>query len=90
MTTNWTSNLYCGITLKWDYSKQTIELSMPGYVKLTPPTHPQHAPSPFSEPIYGQQVQLTPVPGKTALLNPTEITRLPRNHWCLSLLQQGH
>jgi hypothetical protein len=21
MTTNWTGNLYCGITLKWDYSK---------------------------------------------------------------------
>jgi hypothetical protein len=65
MTTDWTGNLYCGITLKWDYVKQTVELSMPGYVakalqlfQLIPPACLQHAPSPFSEPVYSQQVQL--------------------------------
>jgi hypothetical protein len=84
MTTDWTCNLYCGITIKcWDYTKQTIECSMPGYVakalqrfEPTPPTHAQHAPSPFSGPVYGQQVQLTPVHDETALIDPTEITRL--------------
>jgi hypothetical protein len=26
-------SLYCGITIKWDYNKQTVNLSMPGYVQ---------------------------------------------------------
>ena len=26
------ARLYIGITLKWDYIKQTVDLSMPGYV----------------------------------------------------------
>ena len=30
---DWTGTLYCGITLKCDYSKWTCELSMPGYVQ---------------------------------------------------------
>jgi hypothetical protein len=25
--------LYCGITLKWDYVKRTLDISMPGYIK---------------------------------------------------------
>ena len=29
---DWEANIYIGITLKWDYSKQTVDLSMPGYV----------------------------------------------------------
>ena len=33
MSVDWTGTLYCGITLKWDYGKQTCELSMPGYVQ---------------------------------------------------------
>jgi hypothetical protein len=60
MTTDGTGNLYCDITLKWDYTNRTVELSMPGYAakalqrfEITPPIRPQHAPSPFSEPVYG-------------------------------------
>jgi hypothetical protein len=30
---NWTSNLYCGITLKWNYKKHHVDLAMPAYVK---------------------------------------------------------
>ena len=47
---DWEAKLYIGITLKWDYSKQTIDLSMPGYVtaalqrllhqQKTPGNHP--------------------------------------------------
>ena len=29
---DWEAKLYIGITLKWDYGKQTVDLSMPGYV----------------------------------------------------------
>jgi hypothetical protein len=48
---DWEGQLYCGITMKWDYVKRTADLSMPGYIqaalhKLQHP-HPkreQHAP----------------------------------------------
>ena len=29
---DWEEKLYIGIILKWDYRKQTFDLSMPGYV----------------------------------------------------------
>ena len=29
---DWKAKLYIGITLKWDYIKQTVDLSMLGYV----------------------------------------------------------
>jgi hypothetical protein len=32
MTTDWKGKLYCGISLKWDYVKRNVTLSMPGYV----------------------------------------------------------
>jgi hypothetical protein len=44
-------SLYCGITLKWDYDKQILDISMPGYVikqltkyKHPKPKKPQHCP----------------------------------------------
>jgi endonuclease I len=30
---DWEGQLYCGITLKWDYQCHTVDLSMPGYIK---------------------------------------------------------
>jgi hypothetical protein len=33
VTTDWEGELFCGITLKWDYVNHTVDLSMPGYVK---------------------------------------------------------
>jgi hypothetical protein len=32
LTKDWTGNLYCGITLKWGYDRQTVDISMLGYV----------------------------------------------------------
>jgi hypothetical protein len=29
---DWTGTLYLGLTLKWDYSARTVDISMPGYV----------------------------------------------------------
>ena len=29
---DWEAKLYIGISLKWDYSKRTVDLSIPGYV----------------------------------------------------------
>jgi hypothetical protein len=33
LTKDWTGNLYCGISLDWDYINQTVDTSMPGYIK---------------------------------------------------------
>jgi hypothetical protein len=83
MTFDWTGRVYCGITLDWDYTNRTVALSMPGSVakalqcfEIPLPSHPQHAPSHFAEPIYGRQVQLAPEPNQSEPLNPKEIPRL--------------
>jgi hypothetical protein len=51
VTVDWTSSLFCGITLKLDYSNHTMDLSMPGYVtnaltefNFTPMAKPKHQP----------------------------------------------
>jgi len=33
LTEDWTGNLYCGITLKWDYVNCTVDILMPVYIK---------------------------------------------------------
>jgi hypothetical protein len=33
LTKDWTGNLYCGIQLDWDYNSQTLDISIPGYIK---------------------------------------------------------
>jgi hypothetical protein len=32
LTEDWAGNLYCGMKLSWDYSTQTLHISMPGYI----------------------------------------------------------
>ena len=34
VTTDWERKLYIGIVLKWDHEKGTVQLSMPGYVRV--------------------------------------------------------
>jgi hypothetical protein len=31
---DWTGNLYCGIMLDWDYVGRTVDISIPGYIKM--------------------------------------------------------
>jgi hypothetical protein len=33
LTKDWTGNLYCGITLDWDYVNSTVDISIWGYIK---------------------------------------------------------
>ncbi len=33
LTEDWMGNLYCGISLDWDYINQTVNISMLGYIK---------------------------------------------------------
>jgi hypothetical protein len=32
VTVDWDASLYCGISFKWDYTRQTCDMSMPGYI----------------------------------------------------------
>jgi hypothetical protein len=48
---DWTGAKYCGLTLAWDYTKRTVDLSIPGYIERALqsfqhplPTRPEHAP----------------------------------------------
>ena len=33
LTKDWAGDLYCGISLRWDYVARTLNISMPGYIK---------------------------------------------------------
>jgi hypothetical protein len=64
LTTDWTTMVYSGMTLKWDYKNRTCDISMPGYVsnvlskfKHDAPMHPQHTPYRYVTPIYGAKTQ---------------------------------
>ena len=65
ITIDWEGSVFCGMHLKWDYDKRTVEVNMPGYVKKhldelkhPIPNRPQHAPSKYVQPEYGTKIQL--------------------------------
>jgi hypothetical protein len=77
-----TGELFCGISLKWDYINCIVDLSMPGYVKKNPkcflhtlPAIPQHSPHPFKRIIYGKQKQMAEE-DHTPLLSKAQILKL--------------
>ncbi|KAL7476238.1 hypothetical protein ACHAW6_002113 [Cyclotella cf. meneghiniana] len=35
ISVNWTGELFCGISLNWDYRGKTVNFSMPGYINKT-------------------------------------------------------
>ena len=63
---DWQAQLYIGITLQWDYIKQTVDLSMPEYVSaaLLRFKHirlkPRHSPHKHVSPTYGATIQYAP------------------------------
>ena len=61
---DWHGTKYCGLTLDWDYKKQEVHLSMPGYVekalawlKHEKPRKNQDQPHKHVIPVYGATVQ---------------------------------
>ena len=71
VATDWTGGLYCGITLKWDYTDRTLDISMPGYVEAllvkykhecTKKTHTPYKPAPRK---FGKEAQ-DPLPEDTS------------------------
>jgi hypothetical protein len=85
-TVDWKGQLYCGISLKWDYDQRTVELSMPGYVKAAlhkfqhpAPTVPQHSPYPWNQPQHNTKAsQESIAPDESPLLPATDIKRIQK------------
>ena len=80
-TTDWTSNTYLVITLKWDYINLTCDLSMPGYIAAALhrfqhplPNRPEHSPHRRTEIRYRAPIQFAPTDDTIPLLNSDGIT----------------
>eukprot|EP00804_Cyclotella_cryptica_P015897 CCRYP_006383-RA/>CCRYP_006383-RA protein AED:0.07 eAED:-0.04 QI:0/0/0/1/0/0/2/0/1375 len=69
---DWKGDLYCGITLDWDYDNRTLDISLPGYIDKVlqrfdhkTPTTPQHCPFTPNPRKYGKDAQ-EPLPPDTS------------------------
>lgn len=76
VTEDWTGARYIGITLDWDYKKQQVHLSMPGYVKqalrqfnYSAPATRQYSPFPYTPIKYGAKTQYANEPPSSPLLD---------------------
>jgi hypothetical protein len=61
---DWKGDLYCGITLDWDYDNRTLDISLPGYINKVlqrfehkQPSKPQHCPFQPNPRKYGKDAQ---------------------------------
>jgi hypothetical protein len=64
LTKDWAGDMYCGIKLSWDYKNQTVNISMPGYIKKKLqeyehilPKKPQHCPDSPEPKQFGSKAQ---------------------------------
>ena len=75
-TEDWTGDLYCGITLNWDYGNRTLDISLRGYINKVlqqfehkHPSKPQNCPFQPNPPKYGKDAQDPLLPDNSELLN---------------------
>ena len=80
---DWTGKLYCGISLKWDYERRHVDISMPGYIdKLLarfnhePPNKPQHSPHAAPPRFFGLDAQKPVEHDLLPVLPPDRIKRI--------------
>lgn len=73
ITVDWTGSNYCGLTLNWNYAKQYVNISIPGYIEklLTRlaykrPSRPTHAPHQWSQPVFGRHTTQPSTPADTS------------------------
>jgi hypothetical protein len=85
VTEDWMGDLYCGIKLKWDYVAQTLDISMPGYIKKLlqkykhrMPKHQQHCPYSPAPKQYGAKAQVPLPVDISPKLSPEEIKEIQR------------
>ena len=82
-STDWTGETFCGLTLKWDYKKGTVDISMPDYVQKALqrfehplPEEPEDAPHQHTEINCGAKTQMTKAPDNTPPLDKAGIKHL--------------
>ena len=83
MSVDWEASLYIRISLKWDYSKRTMDLSKPDYIKKaltrfqhTLPSKPEFAPYQNVIPNYGTKVQYSAEQDTAQLLDPKGVNTI--------------
>jgi hypothetical protein len=74
---------YCGLTLEWDYTNRTVDLSIPGYIKAAlhkyqhaARARPEHAPHTWNPPIYGAKTQFVKDETISLALSDKDINKL--------------
>jgi hypothetical protein len=77
---DWTGSQYLGLTLKWDYKRREVRVSMPGYIRaaLHKFQHEwnqrrQDAPHSWNQPTYGAKVQYADDPDDSPPLLQKEV-----------------
>ena len=80
---DWSGSLFCGITMDWDYTNLTVDLSMPGYVaaaleefKHPQPTKAENQPHRHNPPQYGTRLHLTDPTDTSQSLDAAGILRI--------------
>ena len=80
---DWERQQYCGISIKQNYHKYVVDLSMPGYIQAalhrlqnSPPSRKEHAPHIWERPIYGATQKVTNAEDTSQKLPPERILRL--------------
>ena len=78
---NWDKSLYCGLTIAWDCTNRTYDISMPQYLQdalhkfqHALPCKPQDAPHSWNTPNYGATIQYAKSPDPTPMLPTQSIT----------------
>jgi hypothetical protein len=68
ISVDWEGKNYCALSIKWNYANKYVDVSMPGYIAATLdrlqhsiPLCPQFAPHQWTQPAYGQKLQLAPI-----------------------------
>ena len=76
---DWSCSLFCGMSIKWDYTSCTCNISMPGYIdkalakyQQQNPTQPQHSQYKHIPTIFGVSTPPTPT-DRSPPMSPTGI-----------------
>ena len=85
LTEDWKGNLYCGITLDWNYQMGHIDISMPGYIKKKLheyghicPNKIQTCPYSPEQKAYGAKAQAPIPPDESQLLDKKGILKVQK------------
>jgi len=83
LTVDWTGNLYCRISLDWDYVNRWVDISIPGYIKKklqeydhAMPTRLQRCPYSPEQKQFGSEAQAPLPPDESPKLDDKGIKRI--------------